>query len=173
MNPEIREVERLGFEYLIEIVRRGEVVDREVVHNLVPLEGLNYLAGILLKQVVPATAWFIGLYEGNYTPVTGDTAATFPGSSTESTAYAEATRQAFTSGVVSGGEADNSAAVAQFTCNVAAPATKTLYGGFISSVAAKSAVSGTLLSAVKFASPKVLGNGDVLRITAGLTFVSL
>lgn len=159
-----------GFRYLVEIVGKDGVVrDSEIVDNLMPTEGLNHMMGVTLKGVVQVASWFVGAFEGNYTPVPGDTAATFPASAVESTAYTETTRRALTLGTIAGGAVDNSAARAEFTLNAA----KTLYGGFISSASAKGATSGVLLSAVRFSSPKVLASGEVLRVTAGFTLVSV
>jgi hypothetical protein len=169
MNPTgIASTAQAGFTYLIEHVRAGVVIDREVVHNLMPTEGLNFVQSALFKAAsIPAT-WYIGLFEANYTPVAPDTMATFPGTATETTAYDETTRVAFVPGSVSGGACDNAASKAEFTFN----ASKTIYGGFVSSVATKSSTSGTLLSAVKFGSPKTVIDDDVLRVTAGHTFAS-
>jgi len=166
MKSEIRG----GFNYLVQILdQHGNVRESEVVHNLMPTEGLNHMLGVTLKGVAQVAAWYVGVFEGNYTPVPGDTAAAFPASATESTAYAEATRRALTLGSVVAGAVDNSASRAEFTLNAA----KTLYGGFISSASAKGATSGVLLSAVRFSSPKVLASGEVLRVTAGFTLVSV
>lgn len=159
---------RAGFVYDFELVRGGQVVDRWQQHNLMPTEGLNYLLNILFKGTSPAAAWYIALYEGDYTPVDEDVAADFATNATECTAYTPSTRPAFTAGTVSGGAVDNSASVAEFTFT----SDKTIYGGSMHSVATKSALTGTLLSAVKFASPKTCETGDVLRVTAGLTFTS-
>lgn len=159
-----------GFDYLVEVIGKdGKVRDTEHVHNLMPTEGLNYVLGAALKGAAQITAFYVGLYEGNYTPVAGDTAAAFSVSATESTAYAEATRVALTLGSVVSGAADNSAARAEFT----ADATKTFYGGFISSSNAKGSSSGVLVSAVRFASPKVLASGEILRVTAGFVLLSV
>lgn len=159
-----------GFTYLVEVVGEDGVVrEAEVVHNIMPLEGLNHTINAVLKGGTQITTWYVGIYEGNYTPVPGDNASTFPTSSTECTAYAESVRQTLTLGSVAGGAVDNTASKAAFTMNAA----KTVYGGFISSASAKSATSGTLLSAVRFSSPKVLTATDVLRVTAGFTLASL
>jgi hypothetical protein len=111
------------------------------------------------------SSWYIGLYSGNYTPVITDTAATFPGSATEFTGYTNATRGALTAGAVSGGAWSNTATPFDFTFNTGG----TIYGGFISSASAKSATTGTLLSAVKFSASKTVASGEILRITAGIT----
>lgn len=159
---------KLGALYLIELIRDGVVIDSEVVHNLIPLEGLNYLLSSEFKgTAVPAT-WYIGLYEGNYAPQLSDTAAAFPAAATETTTFNEATRVAFVPGAVAGGTVDNSASPAIFTFN----ALKTIYGGFMTSASAKGAVTGSLISAVRFASPKTPNIGDVLKVTAGFTFAS-
>lgn len=158
-----------GFLYRIEHVRAGEVIDAEVKHNLMPMEGANHTINGLLHGGTQVATWYIGLYSGNYTPQLGDTAATFPGSATELTTYAESARVAFVESAASGGVSDNSANKAEFTSN----ANATVYGGFIVSASAKGATSGVLLSAVKFASPKTFNSGDVLRVTAGFTLASV
>lgn len=161
---------RAGFDYLIEIVdREGRVRDTERVHNIMPTEGLNYTLAAALKGGAQIIAFSVGLYEGNYTPVATDTATNFPVNATESIAYAELTRVALTLGTVIGGSVDNSAARAEFTAN----ATKTFHGGFISSSNAKGSVSGVLVSAVRFSSPKQLVAGEVLRVTAGFVLLSV
>jgi hypothetical protein len=166
--PAVHSRARMGFTYTVEHIRGGVVIDRETVHNLMPTQGLNLVQSILFKATAVPATWYIGLFEGNYTPLAADTAATFVASATECTAYDEATRVAFVPGTVSAGALDNAASRAEFTFN----ATKTVYGGFISSISTKSSTSGSLLSAVKFASPKSLTSGDVLRVTAGHTFAS-
>ena len=160
---------KAGFKYTITHLRGEEVISEEIQHNLIPTEGLNYIIGTSAAAVAQITAWYLGIYEGNYTPVAGDTMSTFPGSSTESTAYTEATRVAWTAGTVSAGAVSNSASAATFTIN----ATKTIYGAFMSSVSTKSATTGTLLSAVLFASPKAVVSGDILNITSTLTLVAV
>lgn len=168
MSMNMTNDQKLGFTYTVEHIRGGVVIDREEVHNLIPLEGLNFLLNSEFKgTAVPAT-WYIAVYEGNYTPTLADTAAAFPAAATETTSYAEAARVAYVPGTVTGGTLDNAASPATFTFN----ASKTIYGGFMSSASAKSAVTGTLISAVRFASPKTPTVGDLLKITAGFTFAS-
>lgn len=169
MSSNLNETAKAGFTYLVEVISPdGTVRDSETVHNLVPAEGLNYILGAATKGVTQTSNWYVGAYEGNYTPVGTDTAATFVASATESTAYSETVRQTLTLGTVSAGAADNSASPAQFTFT----ANKTIYGGFISSSAAKGGTTGTLLSAVKFASAKTLAADDILQITAGFALTS-
>jgi hypothetical protein len=158
-----------GFEYLVEVIRDGVVIESEVVHNLLPVEGINYLLSAGLKGGSQIPTWYIGLFEGNYAPVSGDTAATFPGLATECTTYAEAARVEWNEGSVVSGTVNNSANRAEFTSN----ALRTIYGGFIASAPAKGATSGTLLSVVRFSSPKTFEPDSVLRVTAGFTMTSV
>lgn len=152
----------LGTTYLIEHVRAGEVISSEQVHNIIPIEGLNHAVGVLLKQGTQAVGWYIGLFEGNYGPVPGDTAATFPTAAVECLTYAPATRPAFVAGAVAGGATDNTASRAEFTFTAA----KTIYGAFLTPTATKGGVVGPLLSAARFATAKAVAVDDVLRVTA-------
>lgn len=158
-----------GFEYLIEVVKDGVVIDSEVAHNLLPIEGLDHIIDVALKGGAQHASWYVGLFEGNYTPIASDTAATFPAVATECTAYTEATRPAWTGGAVATGSVSNSASRAEFTSN----SNKTIYGGFVVSASAKGGVTGTLISVVRFSSPKTFDSGSVLRVTAGFTMTSV
>ena len=164
----MNENKEVHFEYLFEKVVAGEVVDSWKETNIVPTEGLNHIINTVLNGGAQVSTWYLGLYEGNYTPVAGDTMATFPGLATETTAYTASTRLAGVFSAAAGGVSDNSASKAEFEFN----ASKTIYGGFISSVATKSSTSGTLLSAVKFTTSKAMESGATLRVTAGLTLTS-
>lgn len=165
MNENIK----AGFTYTIEVLdASGNVTDTEVVNNLMPAEGIAHVLNTILKSGSPVATWYLGLFEGNYTPTTNDVAATFPALSTECVAYSEATRVAFVPGTVTAGAVDNSASKAEFTMTAA----KTVYGGLMSSASAKASTSGSLLSLVRFASPKTLDIGSILRVTAGFTMAS-
>lgn len=152
----------LGTEYLVELVSGGKVVASERVHNIMPIEALNHAVSVITKQGTQAAAWYIGLFEGNYNPVPGDTAATFPTSAVECMTYAPATRPPLTLGAVAGGAVDNTASRAEFTFT----ANKTIYGAFIVPSATKGGVTGPLLSAVRFATPMVVAVDAVLRVSA-------
>lgn len=169
MTP-VETVTATGFEYLVEIVDRhtGIVRDSELVKNLMPMQGITHMQNGLLKGGSQVTNWFIGLYKGNYTPVSGDTMATFPVNASEFTGYAGGTRKAFVSGTPVNGIVDNvnNEAEFQFTED------ETVYGGFISSSSGLGSISGVLLSAVKFGSPKALSTTEILRVTAGFIAAS-
>jgi hypothetical protein len=165
MNEQLR----AGFEYLIEVVKDGIVIDSEVAHNLLPTEGINHLLNVAMKSGSANATWYIGLFEGNYTPLASDTAATFPTLATETTTYDEAARVEWVEGAIVSGALNNSASRAEFTSN----ALKTVYGGFMTSAPAKGALNGVLLSVVRFSSPKTFEAGSVLRVTAGFTLTSV
>lgn len=158
----------MHFNYEFEHVRNGVVIDRWKEKNLIPNEGLAHMLDVTCKGGSQVGTWYVGIYEGNYNPVATDTAATFPGLATECSAYAEATRQTWNEGAVSGNSVSNTLNKAEFTIN----ASKTIYGCFLVSVAAKGATSGILLSAVKFGTSKAYTAGDVLRVTAPVSLTA-
>lgn len=159
-----------GFKYLVELVDKdGNVVDSEEVHNLVPIEGLNHFLNVVLKGSAQAPNWFIGLFEGNYTPTTNDVMATFAAAATETTVYSGGTRKALTLGTVVAGAVDNTASAAEFPFST----NKTIYGAFISSSSSQGGTSGVLLSAVRFSSPKAAQPDFTLRVPAGFALASL
>lgn len=160
-----------GFTWTIEAIKDGVVIDREVQHNLIPIEGINYLINAGIKGATQSTSWYIAPFSGSYTPVSTDTAATFPASATEFTGYVETARQTLVLGTTSAGQVDNTASLATFTSpNTVTGAT--VAGGFITSSPTKGATSGTLISAVRFSSPKPFDQGTVLKITAGFSISS-
>jgi len=162
----------LGFTWHIERVRKsdGAVLEREEIHNLVPVEGLNYLISTALKNGVPFANFYVGLFEGDYDPVPTDTAAAFTAAATELVAYTEVNRPTLVLGAVANGTVDNTAAKAEFTGTTNG---KRAQGGFISSAPTKGAATGVLVSAVRFPSPKPLDAGTILRVTAGFSAVSI
>lgn len=156
---------RVGGIFQFEHVRNGEVIDRWEDHNLVVNEGLNSILGVNFHGDTQITTWYIGLFEGNYTPVAGVTAATITSASTECTAYDETTRVAYNEAAAASQSITNSANKATFTFN----ATKTIYGAFLASASAKSATSGTLMSAARFSASKSVVDDDQLLVTYTFT----
>jgi len=163
MGLSIEGLERKDFDGVDSVI-----LSREEVHNLIPTEGINYILGAALTGVSPISDWYIALFEGNYTPVAGLTAATFASAATESTAYDESTRQEWVPGSISGGIVSNSASKAVFTMN----ATKTIYGLGQLSASAKSATTGVIVSAARFSAAKSVVDDDVLNVTSIITLTS-
>lgn len=166
---EARSILEVGFVWTVEHWRRGRLIGLETVHNLVPLEGIHYMLSAAFGGGSQVATWYVGLFEGNYTPVTGDTMATFPGAAVESVAYNEAARVTWVEAAPVGGVITNIANKATFTIN----ATKSIYGAFLSSNSVKGSTTGTLGSAARFTvSPRNVISGDLLLVTAPVTLTS-
>lgn len=159
----------VGGRFDFELVRNGEVIDRWSEHNIVVNEGLNHILDVEFHGATQISTWYIGVFEGNYTPVATVTAATITAASTECTAYDETTRVAYDEAAASSQSITNSASKATFTFN----ATKTIYGAFLVSASAKSATSGTLFSAARFSSSKAVVDDDQLLVTYTLSASSV
>jgi hypothetical protein len=151
----------VGGKFVGQLIRAGKVIEEFEDSNLVVNEGLNSLLEINFRSGTQITAWYLGLFEGNYTPVASVTAATITSASTETTAYTQSTRPAYSPAAASSQSITNSASRATFTFN----ATKTIYGAFLVSSSAKSGTTGTLFSAARFASSKLVESGDELLLT--------
>lgn len=151
----------VGGRFLVEHWRAGELLSQEDVSNLVVNEGLNHILNVEFHGDTQITTWYIGIFEGNYTPVAGLTAATVAAASTECTAYDEASRQEYVEAAASGQIITNVANKATFTIN----ATKTIYGAFLASASAKSATTGVLFAASRFGTSKAVAAGDELLVT--------
>lgn len=166
MNDQVK----AGFTYTVEVIRKatGEIVEREVVHNLVPNEGLDYMALVALGLTTQVSNWFVVPFEGDYTPQANDTMATFPASAVESTAYAETSRPEFVGAKVATGKVTNIGSRASFNFTAA----KTIYGVALSSMSVKGSTTGLLVSAARFASPKAVSDEYELLVTTGLQMTS-
>ena len=158
-----------GGRFDIEHVRGGEVIDEFSTNNIVTNEGLNHILNTTFNGGTQITTWYLGLFEGNYTPVSTVTAATITAASTESTAYDEAARQEFMEALSTAQSTTNVANKATFTMS----ASKTLYGAFLVSASAKSATSGTLLSAARFGAAKTVVDDDQLLVTYTFNIASV
>lgn len=151
---------RIGGTFHYEHWRNGVLIDSWSESNLITNEGLDSILNVSLRAATQITAWYIGIFEANYTPVATVTAATITAASTESTAYAEATRPVFTSPLSTARSLTNTASKATFTIN----ATKTVYGAFLVSSSAKSGTTGVLMAASKNAVARAVVSGDILTV---------
>jgi hypothetical protein len=160
----------IGFVYYLECVSPdGEVRWQERWENLIPNEGRDYILNSALNGAAQLSTWYNGLYEGNYTPQATDTMATFVANATEITAYSGAARPVLVDDPLANGLFANTTTKAEFTFT----ADKTVRGGFISSGSLKGGTTGVLLSAVLGSSPKTVAAGEILRVTAGLSLVTV
>ena len=155
-----------GFTFQVEHIRDGQVIDTETVHNLMPIQGMNYILDAAIKGTVPVpSAWYMGIYEGAYDPLPESVSATFHSFSTESTAYAGGVRKQLVLGTTSGGAVSNSASACQFEMT----ATRTIYGCFVDTGSARQSSGNTLLSATRFTTAKSVVSGDIIRVIGGFT----
>jgi hypothetical protein len=151
----------VGGKYSGQIIRDGEVIDEFIDDNLIVDEGLNSLLDVYFHASTQITTWYLGVFEGNYTPVAGLTAATVASAATECTAYASATRPEYVEAAAASKSITNSASRASFVFN----ATKTVYGAFLISNSTKGGTTGTLFSAARFSTSKAVESGDELLLT--------
>ena len=156
----------VGGKFSTAIRRDGEIVTPwQVDHNLVVEEGRNSLLSVMFNGGTQLTTWYVGIFEGNYTPVDGDTAANIAANATESTAYDEANRIEWVEAAPSGSSITNTASKATFTMN----ATKTIYGAFLVSSNTKGGTSGTLFAASRFSASRSVVDDDELLLTYTLS----
>lgn len=158
----------MGGRFTGQIIRKGEVIDEFEDHNLVVNEGLNHILNTQFNGGTQVTTWYLGIFEGNYTPVATVTAATIASASTETTAYVSATRPEYVEASASSQSITNSANRASFVFN----ASKTIYGAFLVSTNTKSGTTGTLFSAARFSTSKAVATDDELLLTYTFTAAS-
>lgn len=152
----------LGGVFHVEHYRNGVLIDTWDSKNVVTDEGINHALNVIFAGATPVTTWYVGLFVNNYTPVAGDTAATFPATAGEATTqYSEGARQTYVEATSTAKSITNSASKATFT----AASAVTIYGAFLSSISTKGGTSGVLMAGSKFATAKALEAGDQLLVT--------
>lgn len=157
-----------GFTWEIELVdlATGEVIEREVQHNRIPREGLDFLIQAPFGAVAPVGSFYCGLFRANYLPVDGTKAADIPGTLQEFTDYAEPTRPLWERAYNGSGTQDNFASKAVFTPTADAM----VYGAFLVAAPAKGSTAGPLISVVRFNTVKPLTAGIEARLATGITY---
>lgn len=159
----------VGGKYLGTILRNGKIIDEFEDDNLVVNEGLNNMLDVIFRGGTQTNPWYLGLFEGNYTPVATVTAATITAASTECVAYASATRVIYNEDAAASQITTNATNRASFVFN----ATKTIYGAFLVSSSTKSGTGGVLFSAARFSTAKNVDSGDELLLTYQFTASSV
>ena len=138
----------------------------ESTANLLPTQGLNYLLETSLRNGSAHTQWYLAIFSGAYTPVSGVTASTFTSSATEITSasegYTETTRRPWTSVAASGGVTDNVADRAAFT--IASANEVVIRGAALLSDPVKGGTNGVLVSIARFASPRTESAGNIFNL---------
>ena len=140
--------------------------DEQFAKNLLPDQGLVYLLSVGLNNGTKLPTWHLSLYAANYTPLAALTAASYPATTSEITSntegYTESTRRPWTPTTPTTPLIDNLANKAAFT--IATASSLTVNGAALLSEPTKGAVTGTLISATKFPSARVLYNTDVFNL---------
>ena len=159
----------------IEQFRKGKMVgEKEIGTNCFMTEGMARLCNIIFGATTKAGSTglcFMGLIGKSIVPVPGDTAAKLGASGNAHgellVDYTPATnRPTYTIAATSTAGCTNAAAKAEFTI-ITAPVT--VYGAFLSMVAAKSDVSGPLVCAKAFGTARTTEIADVLSIAYAIT----
>lgn len=151
-----------------EIIRDGVVIDRFVQENLVVYEGLNDMLTVYLGAGSQSSTWYLGIFQGNYTPVATDTAATISSNSTENSGYGTSVRPTWQYGSVSSQQISNSSTRASYTFNN----TFTIYGAFLINNPTIGSTTGKLFSAARLGTAKNVVNLDQLLLTYTFTAAS-
>ena len=150
-----------GLIYIGEVVSPdGTILQRGEDKNLNPQSGVDYVAGLFMGTTSVISPWYVGVYEGDYTPTKAAKASDLPSTIIESVAYSQASRPVWdkTYDGISLITSINSRASLTFTSD------KTIFGGFVISESAKGGNSGVLLSIVRFATPYVIPAGSTLQL---------
>jgi len=144
----------------------GTLKWKESFDNLVPTAGRNKYLDATIKTGLSSPSWNVGLVDNSgFTSYdSGDTMGSHSGWS-ESTAYSNAARPAYTPGTVASGSVDNSASKATFTINGSA----TIRGAFIVDNSTKGGTTGTLLGVGDFAASRQVQANDTLNVTITLS----
>ncbi|HED38738.1 MAG TPA: hypothetical protein ENI76_10930 [Ignavibacteria bacterium] len=161
--------------FTLDHYREGELIHTQSGENIVVTEGLNHLLDVVLGGVAANDPWYVGIFKGNYTPIATNTAANALGSLGLFTECQDAdyatpatNRPAYIDAAASGGVMTNTASKAAYTMS----ATITVYGAFLASSQAKTATTGVLFCAKKFAASRAVISADVLNVTYQLTATS-
>ena len=148
--------------------RHGGLIHEQTGFNTFTTEGMakicNIIFGVTAKTGAIGT--FVGLFKNNIVPAVGDTAAKLGSGNAygecQDADYTPATSKPnYTIAVTTTAGCTNAASKAEFTMAAAI----TVYGAFISMVAAKTDVVGPLICAKKFTTARATEIGDVLAIS--------
>lgn len=151
----------LGGCFFGEIWRKGKLLDKFAFKNLVVNQGLNDNLNTYFNAGAQITAWYMGIFQGNYTPVATDTAASIAGNSTECSSYSSSTRPQWTQAAPSAQSITNAANRATYTFTGSA----TVYGAFLISNNVIGGTSGILFAAAQFGASKAVVLNDQLLLT--------
>lgn len=146
--------------------------------NTFTTEGMAYLLNIMFFTTAKAASliWYVGIFKNNVTPAVGNTAAVCLGAAgtygecqdadyddpaTDKPSYTTATTAIATITNAVAGKAEFVIA-----------ASITVYGAFLSTVAAKTATTGYLMSGKKFTASRAVVDDDELLVTYAISLTT-
>lgn len=154
------------------ITAKGEYFDRTNggewarTENLIPTEGLAHILNVALGTTPKPASYHLALFSAAAQPAANWTAASFATTASEivsmTEGYSSATRPTWTPTNTSTGSIDNMAAVAKVTMKT--NSSLTVQGAAMLTSSAKGGTTGALISASKYASPRVFQDGDTYEI---------
>lgn len=154
------------------ITAKGEYYDRinggewTRTENLIPTEGLAHILNVALGTTPKPASYHLALFSAAAQPAASWTAASFASTASEivsmTEGYSAATRPTWTPTNTSTGSIDNMAAVAKVTMKTAS--SLTVQGAAMLTSSAKGGTTGALISASKYAAPRVFQDGDTYEI---------
>lgn len=157
-----------GFIYHGQVIAPdGTILQEAEDRNIIPQVAVDFMAALLRGTGTPIANWYVGVYEGNYVPVSSATSAILQTGAQESTAYSESSRPVWVNTYDGVQTISNTASRAEFTFT----ADKTLYGGFLVSDPAKGGSSGTLLSIARYATAYTVPLGSTFRLAVSITLL--
>jgi hypothetical protein len=156
--------------------RDGKLIHRcDQGGNTFTTEGMARILNIVFRAQTTEANIYVGIFKNNVTPAVGDTAAAKLGAAGTYGECQDAdydspatNKPAYTIAATSTASCTNAASTASFTM----AASITVYGAFLSTVAAKTATTGTLFCAKAFTSSRAVIDNDVLAITYTLSLTT-
>ena len=135
--------------------------------NLIVLEGLAHILSVAFGSTPKPAGYYLALFSGAAAPAANWTAASFAAAASEIVSMAEgytsATRPVWTPPATTDtGSIDNMAAVASVTIATASQLNVT--GAALLTNNTRGGTTGALISATKYAAPRVFQSGDVYEI---------
>lgn len=154
------------------ITAKGEYFDRinggewTRTENLIPTEGLAHILNVALGTTPKPASYHLALFSAAAQPQANWTAASFASTASEivsmTEGYSAATRPTWTPTNTATGSIDNMAAVAKVTMKTAS--SLTVQGAAMLTSSSKGGTTGALISASKYAAPRVFQDGDTYEI---------
>lgn len=148
--------------------RDSNLIHTQTGSNTFTTEGMARLLNIVFRAQATEAAIYCGIFKNNVTPAVGDTAAVKLGAAGTYGECQDAdydspatNKPAYTIVSTSTASCTNAAAPASFTMHAGI----TVYGAFLSTIAAKTGTTGTLYCAKAFTSSRAVIDADVLAVT--------